>query len=323
MGWFRIILTVSALGGHHGARDEPRRRRVDVRFLGAGHPVHAPLIAAALAAAGPVVFPLVLRGWTSLLADNGLRDVVPRPELRPLPPGTLERGDRSAHGCDRPRRAGSTRPAPRWPQLKPRETAATRGFDLAPEGVVILLGGPLLPRGRGGRGDRIHVRSYPPSGNSRSSRPWAPRAVRSCSPRSGKLWPMRSLRPCWGWPPLRSEASSSPESSRCPAPRHRVPDDRADRRRWTRSAPGRHGAADGHRARHRVPPLPRPWSRHSRDPSAPAGADRARILAKGRDAIRTLVFLAIVARVRWLADRGEWFTTCSALSPGLTPGYAV
>lgn len=142
MGWFRIVLTVLVLGGTVTLALTLDGNATISAFSGQAV-LLTPLIAAALAAAGPLVFPLVLRAWTSLLpakasaswflARNSARYRVSQSSaaISPLMVAIALAGGLYT--------TGATLAA-----AQAARTGSTNGFDLAPEGVVILLGGPLL-----------------------------------------------------------------------------------------------------------------------------------------------------------------------------------
>lgn len=142
MGWFRIVLAVLVLGGTVALAWTLDGNASMAAFSGQAV-LLTPLIAVALAAAGPLVFPLVLRAWTSLLppgasaswflARNSARY---RLSQSTAAIGPLMVAVALAGGLYT---TGATLAA-----AQAERTGSSDGFDLAPEGVVILLGGPLL-----------------------------------------------------------------------------------------------------------------------------------------------------------------------------------
>ncbi|MDF2507065.1 MAG: hypothetical protein K0Q52_924 [Microbacterium sp.] len=145
MGWIRMILTVSALAGTTALAMNLDGDASMSAFSGQAI-LLTPLIAAALAAAGPIVFPLVLRGWTSLLpttasatwflARNSARYRLARSSaaIGPLMVAIALAGGLYTTGVT-------------LAAAEAARSGSDAGFDLAPEGVVILLGGPLLLSG--------------------------------------------------------------------------------------------------------------------------------------------------------------------------------
>ncbi|WP_040163840.1 FtsX-like permease family protein [Microbacterium gorillae] len=142
MGWFRILLTVLAVGGTITLAGNLDGNATISAFSGQAV-LLTPLIAAALAASGPLVFPLVLRAWTSLLpvsassswflARNSARHRLSysNAAISPLMVAIALAG-------------GLYTTAGTLAAAQAARTGRSEGFDLAPEGVVILLGGPLL-----------------------------------------------------------------------------------------------------------------------------------------------------------------------------------
>lgn len=142
MGWFRIVLAVLVIGGTVALALTLDGNASISAFSGQAV-LLTPLIAAALAAAGPLVFPLVLRAWTSLLppgasaswflARNSARYRLSQSSaaISPLMVAVALAGGLYT--------TGATLAA-----AQAERTGSSDGFDLAPEGVVILLGGPLL-----------------------------------------------------------------------------------------------------------------------------------------------------------------------------------
>lgn len=142
MGWFRIIVTALILGGTITLAVNLDGDASISAFSGQAV-LLTPLIAAALAAAGPLVFPLVLGAWTSLLppsasaswflARNSARYRLSQSSaaIAPLMVAIALAGGLYT--------TGATLAA-----AEAVRTGSSEGFELAPEGVVILLGGPLL-----------------------------------------------------------------------------------------------------------------------------------------------------------------------------------
>lgn len=142
MGWLRVVLAAAGIGGVVALALNLDGDASIAAFSGQAI-LLTPLIAAALAAAGPFVFPLALRAWTSLvpvtasaswfLARNTSRHRLSRSSaaIGPLMVAIALAGGLYTTGAT----------------LAASEAARTghsEGFDLAPEGIVILLGGPLL-----------------------------------------------------------------------------------------------------------------------------------------------------------------------------------
>ena len=142
MGWFRIVLTALTVGGAVAVAGN-----LDGSATLSGFSGHAilltPLLAAALAAAGPRVFPLVLRAWTSLvpshmsaswfLARNSARYRLSQSNaaISPLMVAIALAG-------------GLYTLAATLDAALLARGGSTTSTGLALEGVVILLGGPLL-----------------------------------------------------------------------------------------------------------------------------------------------------------------------------------
>lgn len=141
MGWLRWLLSTGTLAGIVGFA---------VNMHGAsfgqisGQSIFlTPLIAGMLAAAGPLVFPLVLRVWTTLLpakasaswflARNSARYRLSQSNaaISPLMVAIALAGGLYTTGMT-------------LAAAQAARTGSSAGFDLAPEGVVLLLGGPLL-----------------------------------------------------------------------------------------------------------------------------------------------------------------------------------
>lgn len=141
-GWFRVLLGIAALGGMIALVLNLDGSAPMSTFSGQAV-LLTPLIAAVLAATGPIVFPLVLRGWTALiparvsatwfLARNSARYRLSRSSaaISPLMVAIALTG-------------GLYTTVATTAAAQTLRTGADAGFDLAPEGVVILLGGPLL-----------------------------------------------------------------------------------------------------------------------------------------------------------------------------------
>lgn len=142
VGWFRIVLIVVTLGGTVALALNLDGAASISAFSGQAI-LLTPLAAAALAAAGPIVFPLILRAWTELLpastsaswflARNSARYRLSHSSaaISPLMVAIALAGGLYTTGATL-----ATAQAAR--------TGSSDGFDLAPEGVVLLLGGPLL-----------------------------------------------------------------------------------------------------------------------------------------------------------------------------------
>lgn len=142
MGWFRVILTALILGGVLALALNLDGSASLSAFSGQAI-LLTPLIAAGLAAAGPLVFPLVLHAWTSLLPTNASASwFLARNSARyrlshsNAAIGPLMVAIALAGGL-------YTVAATIDVALAGRD-GTTSSTDLAPEGVVILLGGPLL-----------------------------------------------------------------------------------------------------------------------------------------------------------------------------------
>lgn len=141
MGWFRVLLLVAALSGAFGL--SASMRSGSFSQVSGQAPLLTPLIAAVFAAAGPVVYPLALRAWTALvptgasatwfLARNSARYRLSQSgaAIGPLMVAIALAGGLYTSGAT----LAAARPA---------ETGEPGGFELAIEGVVLLLGGPLL-----------------------------------------------------------------------------------------------------------------------------------------------------------------------------------
>lgn len=141
MGWFRLLLTVGTLVGIIGL--VASLNGASFSQIASQSILLTPLIAGLLAASGPVVFPLVLRAWTSLLparasaswflARNSARYRLSQSSaaISPLMVAIALAGGLYTSGMT-------------LAAAQAARTGSTDGFDLAPEGVVILLGGPLL-----------------------------------------------------------------------------------------------------------------------------------------------------------------------------------
>jgi len=142
MGWFRILLAVLLLCGAAMLAANLDGGATLSAFTGQAV-LLTPLLAAALAAAGPVVFPLVLRAWTSLLparvsaswflARHAARHRLSQSTatISPLMVAIALSG-------------GLYTMAATLDAALAARDGSTTGTGLAPEGVVLLLGGPLL-----------------------------------------------------------------------------------------------------------------------------------------------------------------------------------
>ncbi|WP_105565207.1 ABC transporter permease family protein [Microbacterium halophytorum] len=145
LGWLRIVATCLALGGTIILIANLDGEASVSAFSGQAI-LLTPLIAAVLAAAGPIVFPIALRAWTSLvparasatwfLARNSARYRLSRSTAAVAP---LMVAIALAGGLYT---TGATLAA-----AQAARTGSADGFSLAPEGVVLLLGGPLLLSG--------------------------------------------------------------------------------------------------------------------------------------------------------------------------------
>lgn len=142
MGWLRLLLTAGALAGTIGLASS--LNGASFSQVSGQSVLLTPLIAAALAAAGPIVFPLTLRAWTSLLparasaswflARNSTRYRLSQSSaaIGPLMVAIALAGGLYTTGAT----LNSAYAA---------QTGSNEEYgDLAPEGVVLLLGGPLL-----------------------------------------------------------------------------------------------------------------------------------------------------------------------------------
>ncbi|MFF8187083.1 FtsX-like permease family protein [Microbacterium sp. NPDC016588] len=142
MGWLRVVLTAAALGGTITLAVNLDGNASLSAFSGRAV-LLTPLIAGTLAAAGPLVFPSVLRAWTSLIPPSAsapwfLARTSARYRLSQSSAavGPLMVAIALAGGLYT---TGATLAA-----AQAARTGRSEGFDLAPESVVILLGGPLL-----------------------------------------------------------------------------------------------------------------------------------------------------------------------------------
>lgn len=141
MGWLRIVLTAGMIAASVGMSAGMNGARFSQ--ISGMAPLLTPLIAGVLAAGGPILYPLALRAWTSLLparasaswflARNSARF---RLSQSSAAIGPLMVAIALAGGLYT---SGATLAA-----AQAERTGNAEGFDLAPEGVVILLGGPLL-----------------------------------------------------------------------------------------------------------------------------------------------------------------------------------
>jgi putative ABC transport system permease protein len=142
MGWLRILLTLLIVGGAIALAWALDGRASMAGFSGQAI-LMTPLIAAAMVTAGPVLFPVVLRAWTSLLpahvsaswylARNSSRYRLSQSTaaISPLLVAIALAG-------------GLYTMAATMDQAMADRSGSTTSTGLAPEGVVILLGGPLL-----------------------------------------------------------------------------------------------------------------------------------------------------------------------------------
>lgn len=142
MGWLRIVLCAAVLAGTIALALNLDGRGSLSGFAGQAM-LLTPLVAAVLAAAGPLAFPLVLRAWTSLLparasaswflARRSARHRLSRSSaaIGPLMVAVALAG-------------GLYTLVATMSVAETARTGRSTGYDLAPEGVVILLGGPLL-----------------------------------------------------------------------------------------------------------------------------------------------------------------------------------
>lgn len=142
IGWFRIILTVLVVTGVT-ALAVNLDGQASFSAISGQAILLTPLIAAAFAAAGPILFPLILRAWTSLVpARASATWFLARHSARyrlgqsSAAIGPLMVAIALAGGLYT---TGATLAA-----AQAARTGTSTGFDLAPEGVVLLLGGPLL-----------------------------------------------------------------------------------------------------------------------------------------------------------------------------------
>lgn len=141
IGWFRVVVTTGMIAASVGM--SAAMKEATFSQISGMAPLLTPVIAGVLAAAGPVLYPLVLRAWTSLiparasaswfLARNSARHRLSRSAAAV---GPLMVAIALAGGLYT---SGATLAAARAEQ-----TGGAGGFALAPEGVVIVLGGPLL-----------------------------------------------------------------------------------------------------------------------------------------------------------------------------------
>ena len=145
MGWFRTVLSVAALSGVIALALNLDGDASMSAFSGQAV-LLTPLIAAGFAIVGPALFPLILRGWTAIippsvsatwfLARNSARHRLSRSSaaIGPLMVAIALTG-------------GLYTTAATTGAAQAIRTGADAGFELAPEGVVLLLGGPLLLSG--------------------------------------------------------------------------------------------------------------------------------------------------------------------------------
>lgn len=144
MGWFRYVIAAAVLAGVIGMAWS----MAGATFSGVSGmaPLLTPMVAGVLAAVGPLLYPLTLHAWASivpasasatwLLARNSARYRLSRSNaaIGPLMVAVAIAGGLYT--------SGATLSA-----AQTARTGRTEGFDLAPEGVVIMLGGPLLLSG--------------------------------------------------------------------------------------------------------------------------------------------------------------------------------
>lgn len=141
LGWFRFVLAAGALGALLGIALSIRGGSI-TRVTGPA-PLLTPLAAGVLGAIGPLLNPLLLRAWTAVvparlstswfLARHASRARLSRSSaaIGPLMVAIALAGGLYT--------AGATLAAG-----EAARSGSARGFELAPEGVVIMLGGPLL-----------------------------------------------------------------------------------------------------------------------------------------------------------------------------------
>ena len=141
VGWFRVVVcaalvaaTIGISAGMSGA--------TFVQISGMS-PLVTPLIAGAVAAIGPLLYPVILRAWTVMVPTAASaswflarRSARYRLSQSSAAVGPLVVAIALAGGLYT---SGATLAA-----AEAARTGRTEGFSLAPEGVVILLGGPLL-----------------------------------------------------------------------------------------------------------------------------------------------------------------------------------
>ena len=142
MGWLRLLLTAGALIASISLATS--LNGASLTQIGGQAILLTPLIAAALAAASPIVFPLVLRAWTALLparasaswflARNSARYRLSQSSatISPLMVAIALAGGLYTTGAT-------------LNDAYAMQSGSSEDYgNLAPEGVVILLGGPLL-----------------------------------------------------------------------------------------------------------------------------------------------------------------------------------
>lgn len=143
MSWSRLVFAALLLGGAATLAANLDGRAATLSAFAGQAILLTPLLAAALAAAGPLVFPLVLRAWTSLLpasvsaswflARHSARHRLSQSTatISPLMIAIALSG-------------GLYTMAATLDAALVERDGGTTSSGLAPEGVVLLLGGPLL-----------------------------------------------------------------------------------------------------------------------------------------------------------------------------------
>lgn len=195
MGWFRILLTLLIAAGAivlAWALDG----RASLSGLSGQAILITPLIAAAMVTAGPVLFPVVLRVWTALLpphvsgswflARNSSRYRLSQSTaaISPLLVAIALAG-------------GLYTMAGTLDQALADRNGGTTSTGLVPEGIVILLGGPLLLSAVAAAATVSSCPEARANANSPSSKPQGRRNQPSFSRRSGKQSSSPSPQPSW------------------------------------------------------------------------------------------------------------------------------